>query len=322
MNKKLVLLLLCLICLSIFSINVGSFRVSILDIPHLLHDKTDSRGIILWDIRIPRTLLAILVGGNLGIAGAILQSLFHNPLAEPHVIGLSSGALLGATLYFLLAGSTWDIDPLFTPWISMLGALLVLTILILFNRKFSSSTTIILLGVSINSLLSSVVALLLFLKQKTFQGIYFWLMGGFNGKGWTHFAILFVYSLIGIPWALMWRRKFNLLFLSEEEIYSLGLTLKKYQPIILILLSFLIAPSVAVSGAIGFVGLIAPHMMRVWETPDYTWLIPSSFLSGAILLLSSDILARMLFYPTEIPVGIITSFFGIPFFIYLLVKKK
>ncbi|HOJ92212.1 MAG TPA: iron ABC transporter permease [Dictyoglomaceae bacterium] len=322
MNKKIVLLLLCLVCLFICSINVGSFRVSLLDIPHLLQDKTDNRGIIVWDIRIPRTLLAILVGGNLGVAGAILQSLFHNPLAEPHVIGLSSGALLGATLYFLLAGSTWDIDPIFTPWVSMLGAFLVLAILILFNKKFSSSTTIILLGVSINSLLSSVVALLLFLKQKTFQGIYFWLMGGFNGKGWTHFTILFIYSLIGIPWALLWRRKFNLLFLSEEEIYSLGLPLKKYQPIILILLSFLIAPSVAVSGAIGFIGLIAPHMMRVWETPDYSWLIPSSFLSGAILLLSSDILARMLFYPTEIPVGIITSFFGVPFFIYLLVKKK
>jgi iron complex transport system permease protein len=311
MKIKLFLLLLILIFLSIIS-------VKIVDI----EGNNEVRGVIIYNIRLPRTLLSIFVGGNLGIAGAILQSLFHNPLAEPHIIGLSSGALLGTTIYFLMAGSTWDIDPLFTPWSAILGSLFVLFLLLTFNQKFQSSNTLILLGVSLNSLLSSFTSLLLFLKQKTFQGVYFWILGGFNGKSWNHFYIMLFYSLIGIPWAFLWRKKFNILFLSEEEIYSLGISLKKIQPLIIILLTFLIAPSVAVSGMIGFVGLISPHLMRVWETADYKWLIPSSYLAGSILLLSSDILSRVLFYPTEIPVGIITSFLGVPFFIYLLIKRQ
>jgi len=318
MKIKLLILLCIIFILTLISIIIGSFYISISNLFTILKDV---RGKIIWNIRLPRTLLAILVGGNLGLAGAILQSFFHNPLAEPHIIGLSSGALLGATLYFIFSGSTWDIDPLITPWVSITGAFIVLVILLLLNRKFQSSYTLILLGVSLNSLLSSIVALILFLKQKTFQGVYSWLLGGFNGKTWNHFYILISYSIIGIIWAFLWRKKFNLFFLSEEEIYSLGMSLKKYQPLIIILLSFLIAPSVAVSGSIGFVGLIAPHIMRAWETSDYKWLIPSSFLAGSSLLLASDILARVLFYPTEIPVGIVTSFLGFPFFLYLIIKR-
>ncbi|ACK42705.1 MULTISPECIES: FecCD family ABC transporter permease [Dictyoglomus] len=312
MRLKIALLSAVLIILTFLSVYVGGVKK--------LSDEV--RGKIIWNIRLPRTLLSTLVGGNLGLAGAILQSLFHNPLAEPHIIGLSSGALLGATLYFILSGSTWDIDPLLTPLFAITGSVIVLILLILLNKKFQSSYTLILLGISLNSLLSSVIALILFLKQKTFQGVYFWLLGGFNGKTWNHFCLLASYSNIGILWAFLWRNKFNLLFLSEEEMYSLGFSLRKYQPLIIILLSFLISPSVAVSGSIGFVGLIAPHLMRVWETSDYKWLIPSSFLAGANLLLASDILSRILFYPTEIPVGIITSFLGVPFFMYLLIRKK
>ncbi|MGC9002557.1 MAG: FecCD family ABC transporter permease [Dictyoglomus sp.] len=312
MRLKIALLSAVLIILTFLSVYVGGVKK--------LSDEV--RGKIIWNIRLPRTLLSTLVGGNLGLAGAILQSLFHNPLAEPHIIGLSSGALLGATLYFILSGSTWDIDPLLTPLFAITGSVIVLILLILLNKKFQSSYTLILLGISLNSLLSSVIALILFLKQKTFQGVYFWLLGGFNGKTWNHFYLLASYSNIGILWAFLWRNKFNLLFLSEEEMYSLGFSLRKYQPLIIILLSFLISPSVAVSGSIGFVGLIAPHLMRVWETSDYKWLIPSSFLAGANLLLASDILSRILFYPTEIPVGIITSFLGVPFFMYLLIRKK
>lgn len=316
MKSKLVALLIVLLLLILLSIYIkleAPFSKSL--------DLEDVRGKIIWNIRVPRTLLAIIVGGNLGLAGAILQSFFHNPLAEPHVIGLSSGALLGATLYFIFSGSTWDIDPFLTPWLAIAGAFVVLLILLLLNRKFQSSYTLILLGVSLNSLLSSIIALILFLKQKTFQGVYSWLLGGFNGKTWEHFYLLISYSIIGIIWAFMWKRKFNLFFLSEEEIYSLGMSLKKYQPLTIILLSLLIAPSVAVSGSIGFVGLIAPHLMRTWETSDYRWMIPSSYLAGASLLLASDILARSVFYPTEIPVGVITSFLGVPFFVYLLIKK-
>ncbi|ACI18614.1 FecCD family ABC transporter permease [Dictyoglomus thermophilum] len=312
MRLKISLLLIFLIVLTLFSIYTGETK----DIPE------EVRGKIIRNIRIPRTLLSIFVGGNLSLAGAILQSFFHNPLAEPHVIGLSSGALLGATLYFILSGSTWDIDPLITPWFAIAGSLIALILLIILNRKFQSSYTLILLGVSLNSLLSSIIALIMFLKQKTFQGVYFWLLGGFNGKTWDHFYLLISYSILGIIWAFIWRNKFNLLFLSEEEIYSLGFSLRKYQPLIIILLSLLISPSVAVSGSIGFVGLIAPHLMRTWETANYKWLIPSSFLAGANLLLASDILSRILFYPTEIPVGIITSFLGVPFFVYLLLRKR
>ncbi len=312
MRLKITLLSTLLIALIFLSVYVGEVKK--------LSDEV--RGKIIWNIRLPRTLLSSLVGGNLGLAGAILQSLFHNPLAEPHIIGLSSGALLGATLYFILSGSTWDIDPLLTPWFAITGSIIVLILLIVLNKKFQSSYTLILLGISLNSLLSSTIALILFLKQKTFQGVYFWLLGGFNGKTWNHFYLLVSYSIIGILWAFLWRNKFNLLFLSEEEMYSLGFSLRKYQPLIIILLSFLISPSVAVSGSIGFVGLIAPHLMRVWETSDYKWLVSSSFLAGANLLLASDILSRILFYPTEIPVGIITSFLGVPFFVYLLIRKK
>jgi len=277
---------------------------------------------IFWNLRLPRSLLVILVGGNLAIAGAILQGYFHNFLAEPHIIGISSGAALGATIYFILAGGTWEIDPLLTPWMSLLGAFFVLIILVFWNKKFKLNSQLILLGVSLNALLSSIISFLLFWNQKVFQGIYFWILGGFNGKGWRHLEITFFYSLIAIPWAFIWRDKFNILSLSEEEAYSLGLDVRKYETYLLILISLLIAPSVATSGIIGFIGLISPHIMRLWKTSDYKWLIPSSFLAGAIILTISDIVARNIFYPSELPIGIITSFLGVPFFIYLLMRSK
>ncbi|MEN2984799.1 MAG: iron ABC transporter permease [Dictyoglomaceae bacterium] len=321
--KELAILFVVLIFFILLSLMVGEISLNIIDIKNAFTGKSEFiKKNILWNLRLPRTLLAFLVGGNLAIAGSILQSYFHNPLAEPHIIGISAGSALGATIYFIFSGGTWEIDPLITPWISILGAFIVLFILILWNRKSLYSSSLILLGVSLNALLSSLISFLLFKNQKIFQGVYFWILGGFNGKGWQHLKILFNYSLISLPWAYLWRKRFNLLNLTEEEAYSLGLSIRKYQKYFLILISLLIAPSVSVSGIIGFVGLIAPHIMRLWKTSDFQWLIPSSFLFGGILLLFSDILARTVLYPAEIPIGIITSFLGVPFFILLLRKEK
>ncbi|MCX7846101.1 MAG: iron ABC transporter permease [Dictyoglomaceae bacterium] len=321
--KELAILFVVLIFLIILSLMVGEVSLNISDIKNIILGKGEFvKRNIFWNLRLPRTFLAIFVGGNLAIAGSILQSYFHNPLAEPHIIGISSGSALGATIYFILSGGTWEIDPLVTPWISLFGAFTVLFILILWSRKSLYNSSLILLGVSLNALFSSLISFLLFKNQKIFQGVYFWILGGFNAKGWQHLKILFIYSLISIPWAYLWRKKFNLLNLTEEEAYSLGLSIRKYQKYFLILISLLIAPSVSVSGIIGFVGLIAPHIMRLWKTSDFQWLIPSSFLFGGILLLFSDILARTAFYPTELPIGIITSFLGVPFFIFLLRKEQ
>jgi|YelNatPaOPRAMG01_1025707.scaffolds.fasta_scaffold00033_48 iron complex transport system permease protein len=321
--KELFILFIILIISFLFSLKIGEIPLNIKEIINIILGKGDFLKFnILINLRLPRSLLAILVGGNLSIAGSILQGYFHNPLAEPHVIGISSGAALGATLYFILSGGTWEIDPLITPWISLLGAFFVLIILILWVRKFFYNSYLILLGVSINAFLSSIISFLLFWNQKVFQGVYFWILGGFNGKSWKHFEILFFYSLISIPWAFLWRKKFNILSLTEEEAYSLGLSLRDHQKWFLLLLSLLIAPSVAVSGIIGFVGLISPHIMRLWKTSDYQWLIPASFLSGSIILLLSDILARSILSPSEVPIGIITSLLGVPFFIFLLKRGK
>ncbi|MCX7942572.1 MAG: iron ABC transporter permease [Dictyoglomaceae bacterium] len=321
--KELAILFVILIFFITLSLMVGEISLNIIDIKNAFIGKGEFiKKNILWNLRLPRTLLALLVGGNLAIAGSILQSYFHNPLAEPHIIGISAGSALGATIYFIFSGGTWEIDPLITPWISILGAFIVLFILILWNRKSLYNSSLILLGVSLNALLSSLISFLLFKNQKIFQGVYFWILGGFNGKGWQHLKILFTYSLISLPWAYLWRKRFNLLNLTEEEAYSLGLSIRKYQKYFLILISLLIAPSVSVSGIIGFVGLIAPHIMRLWKTSDFQWLIPSSFLFGGILLLLSDILARTVLYPAEIPIGIITSFLGVPFFIFLLRKEE
>ncbi|MGB9856970.1 MAG: FecCD family ABC transporter permease [Dictyoglomaceae bacterium] len=323
-NKELLYLFIVLILLSFLSIRIGGgVSISFNDSLNILFKKGDPVKLnIFWNLRLPRTLLAILVGGNLSLAGSILQSYFHNPLAEPHIIGISAGSALGATLYFILSGGTWEIDPLITPWVSLIGAFFVLFILIFWSRRSLYNSQLILLGVSLNALFSSIISFLLFSNQKIFHGVYFWLMGGFNGKGWKHLEILFIYSLIAVPWTFIWRKKFNLLNLSEEEAYSLGLSLRSYQRWFLFLISLLIAPSTAVSGIIGFVGLISPHIMRLWKTADFNWLIPASYLGGGILLLFSDILARTIIYPSEIPIGIITSFLGVPFFIFLLKKEK
>lgn len=321
--KELIILFVILIFFIFLSLMVGEVSLNIFDLKDIILGKTEFvKSNIFWNLRLPRTLLAFLVGGNLAIAGSILQSYFHNPLAEPHIIGISSGSALGATIYFILSGGTWEIDPLITPWISLFGALIVLFILILWSRKSLYNSSLILLGVSLNAFLSSLISLLLFKNQKIFQGVYFWILGGFNGKGWQHLKILLIYSFISLPWTYFWRKKFNLLNLTEEEAYSLGLSLRKYQKYFLILISLLIAPSVSVSGIIGFVGLVAPHIMRLWKTSDFQWLIPSSFLCGGFLLLFSDILARTILYPAELPIGIITSFLGVPFFIFLLRKEK
>ncbi len=321
--KELILLLFFLILFLFLSLIIGEIYLDFEDISNIMSGGGEFiKKNIFWNLRLPRTLLVFLVGGNLAVAGSILQSYFHNPLAEPHIIGISAGSALGATIYFIFSGGTWEIDPLITPWVSLLGALIVLLILILWSRKSLYNSSLILLGVSLNAFLSSLISFLLFKNQKIFQGVYFWILGGFNGKGWQHLKILFIYSLISIPWAFFWRKKFNLLSLTEEEAYSLGLSIRKYQKYFLILISLLIAPSVSVSGIIGFVGLIAPHIMRLWKTSDFQWLIPSSFLFGGIILLFSDILARTLLSPTEIPIGIITSFLGAPFFIFLLIREK
>lgn len=286
---------------------------------------------ILWQIRLPRVILAACVGGGLAVAGAAFQGVFRNPLADPFVIGASSGAALGATLALLLiAGSitvitaTWQI-----PWLilaAFVGALLVVcgVFMIASLSSFGRSApllTLILAGMALSSFTGALVSLIMFLNHEMLTTIFSWLLGSFSGRHWNEIVMAGPVILCsgGLLWLLS--RPLDLLSFGDEAAQTLGLSIGKFRMLILIAATFCTAACVAVSGVIGFLGLMAPHMTRILLGPRHGLLIPGSCLLGATLMVIADTLARTVIAPAEIPVGIVTALMGCPFFLFLLLSR-
>lgn len=318
--------LIFLILSVIVSIAAGSFKLSLIDVFTLSFLKDSTARTILLDIRLPRVLNALFIGAALACSGNILQSLLQNNLAEPGIIGISAGAGLGAIIMFLMPNfSTY----LFLTPVAFIFAMsttfLIFAIAKALTNKYTnflSSNKIILAGIAINALLSAANGLLLILAGKANSQIIFWLTGGLSGKGWFEFLFSAPFITIGIITSFLIRKELGILSTGTEIAQSLGVSTKKIQIISILTASLLAAAAVSVAGIIAFVGLIVPNIARLILKGNNRNIIFMSTILGAIFMVLSDLLARTLITPAEIPVGIITSFIGAPIFIWLIIKTS
>ncbi|RUT26186.1 iron ABC transporter [Asaia sp. W19] len=283
---------------------------------------------IIMDIRLPRVVLALLVGAGLGAAGAVMQGLFRNPLADPGLIGVSSGAALGTTL-MIVQGPIWFGAGIIARWGipagGMLGACaLTLVLQAMSTRQGGISTNrLVLAGVALGALASAATGILLYRANDTaLRDLTFWSMGGLSGARWPEIDILAPLILLALLLLMALTRPLNLLLAGEENAMLMGCRVRAVKYLSLFAVMMAVGPAVSFSGVIGFVGVIVPHLVRLVCGPDHRFLIPGSALLGAILLVLSDTLARVIASPAEVPVGIITAGLGAPVFIWLLLRLR
>ncbi len=279
---------------------------------------------IILEIRLPRVILAGLVGAALGIAGATYQGLFRNPLADPYLIGVAQGASLGAVVGFLLPFNWYGMGFGIVPLFAFIGALISVAIVYSLARvgKTLPVTTLILAGVALGALWGSVVSYLIITSGEVMHGIIFWLMGSFSLSEWSEVRVVLPYVVAGVAVILLYARSLNVMHLDEEQAQQLGINVERLKLILLAAATLITAAAVCFVGTIGFVGIIIPHAVRLVWGPDYRFLLPLSVLSGAIFLILADLIARTALAPTEVPIGVITAICGAPFFLYLLRRKK
>lgn len=287
-------------------------------------DISNANTAIIWRLRFPRVILGALIGASLALAGTTFQGLLRNPLADPFTIGVSSGAAVGATVAMFLRQTGHLYFPHMIPLFAFAGALMAM--FFVYNlAKIGGQVpvvTLLLAGVVVSSFLSAIISLLMVMSGENMQGIFFWLSGGLIMRSWPQIWLVLPYLLVGSAILYAFARDLNILLLGEEAALHLGVRVETTKKLLLITASLTTAAAVAVSGMIGFVGLIIPHAVRMITGPDHRILLPASALVGAIFLIWADVVARTALAPQEIPVGIITAFVGAPFFIYLLRKKK
>ena len=326
---------IALVVIAVLATTIGSVKIPFVTTFSILLSKlplvnitpdwsSATETIILW-IRLPRVILAGLVGAALATAGATYQGLFRNPLADPYLIGTAQGAALGAVIGFLLPGN-WQIATGFTiiPLLAFIGALASTTIVYSVARtgKVLPVTTLILAGVALGALLSSIVSYLIISSGEKIHGIMFWLMGNFSLTQWSEVQIILPYVAAGIAVILIYARRLNVMQLDEEQAQQLGINVERYKLIFLAAATLITAAAVSFVGIIGFVGIIIPHAVRLIWGADYRFLLPLSVLTGAVFLIIADLIARIALAPTEIPIGVITALCGAPFFLYLLRRRK
>ncbi|WP_420799143.1 FecCD family ABC transporter permease [Metasolibacillus meyeri] len=280
---------------------------------------------ILWNIRMPRVMLAALVGASLAIAGAAFQGLLKNPLADPYTLGISSGASVGAvaTIYFSFSLPMLGVFTL--PIFSMLGAAVTMIIVMTFARlvdKTMKMETLILTGVIFSSFLGSCISLMIALTGEQLRMIMGWLLGSVSMRGWPYVQMMLPFVIVGALLIWLNRRELNAMIYGEERAKHLGVDVKRSKYVILAGGSILTGAAVAVSGTIGFVGLVVPHMVRMIVGADHRLLLILSFINGASLLIICDLVARTIIAPTELPIGVITAFIGAPIFAYIFYKQR
>lgn len=275
---------------------------------------------IVVQLRLPRALLGALVGGGLALAGATFQALLRNPLAEPYILGISGGASVGAVLVLSLglAGTaSWAL-----PLAALAGALLAIALVFrvaVASRRSLDVRVLLLAGVVVAAFFSACVAFILSISEaRTVQGAVLWIMGSLAGASWRSVAVTAAYTLPAAALLMGLARPLNLMAIGEETAHHLGTDVEQVKRMALGLAALLTAAGVAVAGVIGFVGLVVPHAIRLVVGSDHRALLPLSFLGGATFLVLSDLLAQMVLAPTQIPVGVITAFVGVPLFLVLL----
>ncbi|MBC7263328.1 MAG: iron chelate uptake ABC transporter family permease subunit [Chloroflexi bacterium] len=279
---------------------------------------------IIWDIRLPRVLTAVIVGAALSVAGVIFQGLLRNPMADPYIIGTSGGAALGATIAMLLpVGRTWlGFTPI--PVFAFTGALLAVLAVYNIARVGPATpiTTLLLSGFALSSMMAALMSFLMLLSGDALRKVVLWTMGGVSTAGWVPLTIVIPLVMLGMLMAYGMARDLNAFLLGEEQAAYLGVRVEQRKLALLMVGSLLTGAAVSVSGLVGFVGLVVPHAARLILGPDHRLLLPASALLGGSFLVLADLIARMLLSPTELPVGVVTAMMGAPFFIYLLRRSK
>ena len=287
-------------------------------------DWPDKWGAIVWQVRLPRVLLAGLVGATLAYSGTTYQGIFRNPLAEPYLLGVAAGAGLGATI-IIISPLAYSFGPLSAvPPAAFAGAIVAVAVTYLLARvgPVVPVTTLILSGVAVGSIAGAAISYLMLTNGDRALPVLSWLLGGFNSASWPRVWLLLPYTAIAALVIFPFARTLNVLQLNEEQARQLGVNVEAVKLTLLVAASLATAAAVAVSGIIGFVGLVVPHVTRLLWGPDHRRLLPLSALLGASFLILADLVARTASPPTEIPVGIITALIGAPFFLYLLRRQR
>ena len=323
--KLNVFVLISLFCF-IFDCISGSINIGISDF--FTGEMSDLTKIVLIEIRLPRVILAALVGASLGISGAALQGLFRNPLADPGLIGVSAGAALGATLVIVLGSqflSGFVLGSFLLPLGAITGAMLVIMMLYLLTKGFGYQgvTYMLLVGIAVNAIAGVGIGILTFISTDAeLRGLTFWTMGSFGGVTWPLLIPAIIIILISVSSMMTVSRNLDLIQLGEPEAYRLGVDVKKLKLKIIFSCAAAVGASVSLSGMIGFVGLVVPHLVRLFGGVNHNYLLPGSAFIGAALMISADMISRTLIQPAELPVGLITSAIGSPFFLWLIFRIK
>ncbi|UAK20340.1 iron ABC transporter permease [Kluyvera sp. CRP] len=321
-SRPLWLMVLLLVALTLFATTLGAMRLPLASI----WPSGDEVLRHIWlIIRLPRVLLALLVGSALALSGCVMQGLFRNPLADPGLLGISSGAALAVAFWLVLPISVPVLVALYAPMLAaFIGSLAVMAVIFVLSKAGDGSLSrLLLVGIAINALCGALVGMLSWISNDAqLRQLSLWGMGSLGQAEWP---TLLVSATLIIPSSLvMWwmAARLNLLQLGDEEAHYLGVNVRVLQRVLLLCSAVLVAASVAISGVIGFIGLVVPHLMRMWLGPDHRGLIPGSLLAGAILLLIADTLARTIAAPAEMPVGLLTSLLGAPWFLWLIFRQE
>ncbi|MFW5484677.1 MAG: FecCD family ABC transporter permease [Spirochaetaceae bacterium JB067] len=327
----MIILILLFIGLSLIALSVGPANIPVDQTVRILLSgpETVSAGIkstshnIIWNLRFPRILAGAVTGAALAVSGMVYQAIFKNPMSDPFVLGISSGAAFSVAFASYIgivtaAAGVWTV-----PIVAFAGSLgTSMLIFVLSNGIRRSPTTLLLTGIALNFLLSALMTLFLYLNRAQLQNIMQWTMGSFSNSSWTKVIILSISSLIGIIPIFAFIKELDLLLLDNFTAVSIGMNIRSVRIILLILCTVSTSVTVAFFGIIGFVGLMVPHIMRILVGPRHRNLLPVSIIGGAVMVIASDTISRIAISPSELPVGVITSLFGAPLFIILLVNNK
>lgn len=333
-NKLVVLSILFVLLIICIGTSVGSSNINILDTISILGNKIlniplregiETKNVsIIWNLRLPRVLLAFMVGGCLATSGAVVQSVLKNQLASPYTLGVSSGASLGAGLIIVTGISIPILGGFTLPLVGFIFGLITVYSVLVFSAKIDrnmSNNTIILAGMVFSLFVNAVLTTLTSLFSEDLKSITLWQMGSFAMKGWSYVGLILPFCIIGMLGVTRYIREMDILTFGEEQAKAVGVNTEKVKKRLFVFSTVLTGGAVALSGVIGFVDLIAPHVVRKVFGSSHKYVLPMSFIFGGCLMVVTDLIARTVVSPSELPVGAVTAIIGAPFFAYVYFKK-
>ena len=333
--KRYILSIIICISILILCINIGSVYITLPDSYVITLHKLFGRALpesvkpmsvsIFWNIRMPRAIVAFVVGGSLAVSGAVMQSLLQNPLASSYTMGISSGSALGAAIIIIIGVKTIFLRSFLLPLFGFTFALLTVVFVIYISHNIDNnihSYTIILIGIVISLFVSAMLTLLASLYPDNSQQIYFWMMGSFSAKNWSHVFILVPSSIIITILIWLKSRELDIMTFGDDQAMTMGVNTKANKILLILLTALLTGISVAFTGTIGFIDLVAPHAVRKVFGAKHKAVIPMSFMYGGAFMSLADLIARTILSPREIPVGAVTALLGAPFFMLIFFRKR